>query len=81
MWLPIHDGEYGDYIEASEYVEAQEAAEYSFLKNFRQFVTLERKKVLHTTFNETSIHNEKTSFKRHIYLQCMIQCRINYSTR
>ena len=46
MWLPIHDGEYGDYIEASEYVEAQEAAEYSFLKNFRQFVTLERKKVL-----------------------------------
>ena len=46
MWLPIHDGEYGEYIEASEYVEAQEAAEYSFLKNFRQFVTLERKKVL-----------------------------------
>ena len=28
-----------------EYVEAQETAEYSFLKNFRQLVTLERQKV------------------------------------
>ena len=42
MWLPIHDF----YDTAKENVAAQEAEEHSFLNNFRQLVTLERKKVV-----------------------------------
>ena len=41
LWLPIHE----HYATLGENVAAHEAAEYSFLKTYRELVTLMRKKV------------------------------------